>query len=190
MLRINIWHVHPQWRFYHINRGQGHVTIFPIMENKILIFIHLLAAAVGIGSSAFCLYLFLPVMAGQRPEKTVDENSLSYKALDVLAPTVFTCLLVLGASGIFYLMENYTDQVNLKPGYYNLFGVKMVAAAIAFFLSAYQTFGLRSRVANLDLRPENRKLVPEVLQKMNGLGKLTLGFMALTLFLGVWLARF
>ena len=87
-------------------------------------------------------------------------------------------------------MENYTDQVNLKPGYYNLFGIKMVSAIIAFFLSAYQTFGLRSRVDNLDLLPENRKLVPEVLGKMNGLGKLTLAFLVLTLFLGVWLARF
>ncbi len=156
------------------------------MENKILIFIHLMAVAVGVGSSAFCLFLLLPV----QQEKALDENSPSYKILDILAPTVFTCMLVLVASGIFYLMENYTEQVNLKPGYYNLFGIKMASAVIAFFLSAYQTFGLRSRVANLDLRPENRKLVPEVLQKMNSLGKLTLGFLVVTMFLGVWLARF
>jgi high-affinity nickel permease len=160
------------------------------MENKILIFIHLLAVAVSVGSSAYCLYLFLPAMADPRSNKAPDENSLHYKALDILAPTVFTCLLVLIASGIFYLMENYTDQVNLKPGYYNLFGIKMVSAIIAFFLSAWQTFGLRSRIANLDLRPENRELVPEVLGKMSHLGKLVFGFLVVTLFLGVWLARF
>lgn len=153
-------------------------------------FIHLMAVAVGVGSSAYCLFLFLPAMVDPRSDKAPDENSLYYKALDILAPTVFTCLLILFASGIFYLMENYTDQVNLKPGYYNLFGIKMASAIIAFFLSAYQTFGLRSRIANLDLRPENRKLVPDVLRKISHLGKLVLGFLVLTLFLGVWLARF
>lgn len=153
-------------------------------------FIHLLAVAVSVGSSVYCLFLFLPAMAKQGSGAAQDEHSPHYKALDILAPTVFTCILVLGASGIFYLMENYTEQVNLKPGYYNLFGIKIATALIAFFLSAYQTFGLRSSVANLDLRPENRKLVPGVLEKMNGLGKLTLGFLALTLFLGVWMVRF
>ena len=157
------------------------------MENNILIFVHLLAAAVGVGSTAYCILLLLPNL--EKQGSTMDENSARYKALDILSPLVFTAVLILVGTGIIYLMENYTAQVNLKQGYYNLFGIKMASAVIVFFLSAYQTFGLRSRIANLDLRPENRKLVPHTLQQMTSLGKLILGFLVLTIFLGVCLAR-
>lgn len=159
------------------------------MQNNILIFIHLLAAAIGVGSSAYCVLLLLPALEKKSPDKARDETSVRYKALDILAPAVFTAILILVGTGIIYLMENYTDQVNLKPGYYNLFGLKMTSVVIVFFLSAYQTFGLRSRIANLDLRPENRKLVPHTLQQMTTFGKLILGFLVLTIFLGVCLSR-
>lgn len=159
------------------------------MENKILMFIHLLAAAVSTGGMAYCLLLFLPAVEKQSGNKALDENSIRFKALDILAPMVFTGVLILVGTGIIYLMENYTEQVNLKPGYYNLFGVKLVSVTILFCLSAYQTFTLRSRIANLDLRPENRKWVSQTLQQMTNLGKLILGFLVLTIFLGVCLAR-
>ncbi|OGW28813.1 MAG: hypothetical protein A3K09_06830 [Nitrospinae bacterium RIFCSPLOWO2_12_FULL_47_7] len=159
------------------------------MENNILIFIHLLAATIGVGGTTYCILLLLPVLEKQNPGKVLDENSARYKALDILSPAVFTSVLILVGTGIIYLMENYTSQVNLKQGYYNLFGVKMISVVIVFFLSAYQTFGLRSRISNLDLRPENRKLVPHTLQQMTNLGKLILGFFVLTIFLGVCLAR-
>jgi putative copper export protein len=159
------------------------------MENNILIFIHLLAAAIGLGSTAYCVLLLLPALEKQSSGKAPDETSARYKALDILSPTVFTAVLTLIGTGIIYLMENYTSQVNLKPGYYNLFGLKMASVAAVFFLSAYQTFGLRSRIAHLDLRPENRKLTPRTLQQMTSFGKLILGFFALAVFLGVCLAR-
>ena len=119
-----------------------------------------------------------------------DETSPIYKAMDFLAPTVFTCIVVLLGSGIYYLMENYTDQVNLKEGYYNLLGVKLVFVMVALGLSVYQMFGLRPSIANLDLEPEKRKLVPAVLKKMKILGQVVLWTVIIAIFLGVWLARF
>jgi hypothetical protein len=80
--------------------------------------------------------------------------------------------------------------VELKPGYYNLFGFKMIFVIAAFFLSIYQTFSLRNRIANLDLSPENRKQVPETLQKMKTIAQLILMAVSVAIFLGVWLTRF
>lgn len=160
------------------------------MENNVLIFIHLMAAAVGTGGAAYCVLLLLPALEKGGRDENPAEDSARFKALDILAPAVFVSVLVLIGTGIVYLMENYTLQVNFKPGYYNLFGAKMVCAAAAFFLGLYQTFGLRSRLADLDLKPENRKLVPATLDKMKKTSKLLLGVMTLTIFLGVCLARF
>lgn len=160
------------------------------MQNSIIIFIHLMAAGICIGSSIYCLLLILPALETSGADDSFDENSPVYKALDILAPTVFTCIVVLLGSGIYYLMENYTDQVNLKEGYYNLLGVKLVFVLIALGLSAYQMFGLRPSIANLDLEPEKRKLVSATLKKMKFLGLINLCTVSLAIFLGVWLARF
>ena len=65
---------------------------------------------------------------------------------------VSSSLLLVG-SGVYYMMENYTEQVNLKEGYYNVLGIKLIFVVVAFLLSLYQTFGLRSKIAHLDLRP-------------------------------------
>jgi len=67
-------------------------------------------------------------------------------------------------------MANYTDQVDLKDGYYNLFGVKMIFAVIAFGISVYLMIGLRPSIENIDLTPEKRKLLPGSLIKMKSLG--------------------
>ena len=160
------------------------------MQNSIIIFIHLMAAGICVGSSIYCLTLILPALEKLSPDDSFDEKSPVYKAMDILAPTVFTCIVVLLASGIYYLMENYTDQVNLKEGYYNLLGVKMIFVMIALGLSAYQMFGLRPSIANLDLAPEKRKLVPAALKKMKFLGQVILWTVIFAIFLGVWLARF
>ncbi len=160
------------------------------MGNNVLIFIHLMAAAVGTGGAAYCILLLLPALEKSESGKGPPEDSARFKALDILAPAVFVSALVLIGTGIVYLMENYTLQVNFKPGYYNLFGAKMICAIAVFFLSLYQTFGLCSRLADLDLKPENRKQVPATLDKMKNTSKLLLGIMTLTIFLGVCLARF
>lgn len=159
------------------------------MSNSIIIFIHLVGAAVGLGASVFCLLLWprLDVMEAENP---LDENSITYKIMDLLAPTVFVSVLVLVGSGIYYLMENYTDQVNLKDGYYNILGIKLVFVVVTFFLSVYATFGLRARIAHLDLRPENKKLVRPTLDTMKIMNQVTLGTLGFTVFLGIYLARF
>lgn len=149
-----------------------------------------MAAGICVGSSIYCLLLVLPALEKLSSDDSFDETSPIYQAMDFLAPTVFTCVVVLLGSGIYYLMENYTDQVNLKEGYYNLLGVKMVFVAVALGLSAYQLFGLRPSIANLDLAPEKRKGVPAVLKKMKILGQVILWTVILAMFLGVWLARF
>ena len=158
------------------------------MQNNIIIFIHLLAAIVAIGGSIYSLLIYLPT--AEKDQKGRDENSPSYKILDLLAPTVFASMLILVGSGVYFLLVNYTAQTGLKPGYYNLFGIKMIFAAGAFFISMYLAFSLRIQISDLDLNPKNKELVPATLKKMIGLSRMTLALMTITLFLGIWLARF
>jgi len=158
------------------------------MTNVIIIFIHLLAAGVALGSMIYCLKVYLPVVEKGQGER--DENSPAYKILDLMAPTVFASLLMLVGTGVYYLLENYSAQVGLKPGYYNLFGIKMVFVAGAFFTSMYVTFSLRIHISDLDLSPQNKKLVPQTLKKIIGLSKMTMWMVAIALFLGIWLARY
>ncbi len=150
----------------------------------------MLSASIGVGASVFCLLLLLPKIEKNASQQTLDENSIIYKMMETLAPTIFVCVLLLVGSGIYYLMENYTDQVNLKDGYYNVLGIKLIFAVIAFFLSAYLTFGLRSKIANLDLRPENKSLVRPTLEKMRLLSQASMWTIGMALFLGVYLARY
>ena len=147
-----------------------------------------MAAVVAIGSSVFSLLISLP--ATERNQKERDENSPSYQVLGHLAPTVFASLLVLVGTGVYFLLVNYTSQTGLKPGYYNLFGIKMIFVAGAFFVSMYLAFSLRTQISDLDLNPKNKALVPETLKKMIGLSRMTLALMTIALFLGIWLARF
>ena len=158
------------------------------MENNFIIFIHLMAAVIAIGSSIYSLLIYLPV--AERNQKERDENSPSYKILDHLAPTVFASLLVLVGTGVYFLLVNYTAQTGLKPGYYNLFGIKMLFVVAAFFMSMYLAFSLRVQISDLDLNPKNKALVPGIIKKMIGLSRMTLALMIIALFLGVWLARF
>jgi len=160
------------------------------MENIVIIFIHLIAAGIGLGSLVYCILLLLPAMEKLPQQKTAEEHSLTYKSLEILSPTVFVSLLVLVGTGIYHLMANYTRQVELASGYYNLFGVKMLFVIVALFLSIYQTFTLKGKIADLDLVPENRKQVPATLNKMRLISKLTLASMFIAILLGVWLARF
>ena len=160
------------------------------MTNNIIIFIHLMAAAIAIGSMVFAVVLFLPSMEKLPEQKGLEEHSVPYKCMELLAPTVFTCLLVLIGTGVYFLLENYTAQVELKPGYYNLFGIKLVCVVVAFFLSIYQTFNLCTRIANLDLSPENRKLVTETIQKMKTITKFILVAFSLAFFFGIWMVKF
>ena len=109
------------------------------MTNNIIIFIHLMAAAIAIGSMVFSVILLLPSIEKVSAQQESEEFSTPYKSVELLAPTVFTCLLILIGTGVYYLLENYTGQVGLKPGYYNLFGLKLICVVVAFFLSTYQT---------------------------------------------------
>ena len=158
------------------------------MTNVIIIFIHLLAAAVALGSLIYCLMIYLPVV--EKGIKERDENSPSYKILDLLAPTTFASILMLIGSGVYFLLENYSAQVGLKAGYYNLFGIKMVFVAGAFFTSMYMSFSLRIQISDLDLNPGNKKHVPKTLKKIMGLCKMALWLIAIATFLGIWLARY
>ncbi|MEE9257933.1 MAG: hypothetical protein V3U37_00195 [Nitrospinaceae bacterium] len=160
------------------------------MHNSIIILIHLMAAAVAIGGSAFCLLLFLPAMEKLPPQNTPEEHSVAYKTMEILSPTVFACLLILIGSGVYYLLSNYTAQYGFEGNYFNLFGIKMLFAAAAFILSIYQAFFLRARISDLDLKPEARELVPATLRKMRTLTGINLGLITIALFLGIWLARF
>ncbi len=160
------------------------------MENIIIIFIHLMAAGIGLGSLVYCILLLQPAMDKLPQQKTAEEHSFAYKSLEVLSPTVFVSLLVLVGTGIYHLMANYTRQVELAEGYYNLFGVKMLFVIAALFLSIYQTFTLKAKIANLDLVPENREQVPATLNKMRLISRLTLVSLSIAILLGVWLARF
>ena len=147
-----------------------------------------MAAVIAIGGSVYCLLIYLPL--SEKDKKERDENSPSYKILDQLAPTVFASLLVLVGTGIYFLLVNYTAQTGLKPGYYNLFGIKMIFVAGAFFVSMYLTFSLRVQISDLDLNPKNKVLVPKTLKKMIGLSRMILMLMTIALFIGIWLARF
>ena len=147
-----------------------------------------MAAATAIGGSIYSLLIYLPT--AEKDLQGRDENSPSYKILNMLAPTVFACLLILVGTGIYFLLVNYTNQTGLKPGYYNLFGIKMLFALAAFFLSMYLAFSLRIQISDLDLNPKNKALVPATLKKMIGLSRMTLALMTISLFLGLWLARY
>ena len=160
------------------------------MTDTIIMFVHLMAAAVAAGSSIFGLVLLWPRIFNSKKDEPLDEHSAAYKVIDLLAPTVFTSLLLLIGSGVYYMMENYTEQVNLKEGYYNILGIKLVFVVVAFLLSLYQTFGLSSKIAHLDLRPENRELVRPTLEKMKYLGGITLGAIIFAVFMGVYLTRY
>lgn len=160
------------------------------MTDSIIMFIHLIAASVAAGSSVFGLVLLWPRIFSSKKDEVLDENSAPYKVMDLLAPTVFTSLLLLIGSGVYYMMENYTEQVNLKEGYYNVLGIKLIFVVVAFLLSLYQTFGLRSKIAHLDLRPENREWVRPTLEKMKYFGGITLGAIISAIFMGIYLARY
>lgn len=160
------------------------------MTDTIIMFVHLMAAVAAAGSSFFGLILLWPRIFNPKKDEMLDEHSAPYKVIDLLAPTVFTSLLILIGSGIYYMMENYTEQVNLKEGYYNILGVKLIFVVVAFLLSLYQTFGVRSKIAHLDLRPENREWVRPTLEKMKYLGGITLGAIVFAIFMGVYLTRY
>ena len=160
------------------------------MTNNIIIFIHLMAAAVAIGSMVFSVILLLPSLEKIPVQHNSEEFSIPYKLVEILAPTVFTSLLILIGTGVYYLLENYTGQMGLKSGYYNLFGMKLICVVVAFFLSLYQTFNLRAGIANLDLSPENRGLVPKTIQQIKKTTILILIVFSLAVFFGIWLARF
>ena len=149
-----------------------------------------MAAAIAIGSMVFSVILLLPSIKKMPAQLEPEEFSIPYKSVELLAPTVFACLLILIGTGVYYLLENYTGQVGLKPGYYNLFGLKLLCVVVAFFLSIYQTFNLRARIANLDLSPENRRIVPKTIQQIKKTAVLILVVFSLAFFFGIWLARF
>ena len=69
------------------------------MENNVLIFIHLMSAGVAVGSLAYCLLFFLPVMEKLPEEKLPEEHRVAYKALEILAPTVLAAILMLIGTG-------------------------------------------------------------------------------------------
>jgi hypothetical protein len=110
--------------------------------------------------------------------------------MEILVPAVFVALLLLVGSGVYYLMENYTEQVNLKEGYYNILGFKLIFVVTAFLVSVYLTFGLRPRIANLDLKPENRKNVRPTLDTMRILSQVVFFSIAFAVFMGIYLTRF
>ena len=84
------------------------------MTNNIIIFIHLMAAGIAIGSMVFAVILLLPSIEKVPLQKESEEFSIPYKSMELLAPTVFTCLLILIGTGVYYLLENYTGQMGLK----------------------------------------------------------------------------
>ena len=159
------------------------------MQNAVIIFIHLSGAALAIGACAFGLLLWPRLFPLDR-DGAPPEQAPAYLVMDRLAPTVFVGVLVLVFSGIYFMMENYTDQVNLPDGYYTVLGIKLLFVVTAFFLSAYQTFLLKPEIAHLDLQPERRERVPAVLNRMHRVGQVLLGSLAGALFMGVYLARY
>ena len=70
------------------------------MTNNIIIFIHLMAAAIAIGSMVFSVILLLPSIEKVSAHQESEEFSIPYKSVELLAPTVFTCLLILIGTGV------------------------------------------------------------------------------------------
>ena len=159
------------------------------MQNALLIFLHLMAAAVAVGSSLFCLFILGPLIQKSESGNIPPEESLELKMLDRLAPTILSCVFTLIISGVYYLLVNYTNQVNLKEGYYSIFGMKMIFVVAALGMSVYLTFGLRTRISDLDLRPENKTLVPEILKSMHTIGQINFWVLCIAIFFGIFLNR-
>ena len=160
------------------------------MQNVILIFIHVSAAAIALGALIFGIIVLRPAIKKKHDGKTPNESSVELTLMDLLAPTVLACVFVLIVTGVYYLLVNYTDQVNLKEGYYNIFGMKMIFVVVTLGLTVYQTFGLRSRISDLDLRPENKKLIPDTLSGMLNIGLISMWTLVVAIFFGVFLARY
>jgi putative copper export protein len=160
------------------------------MQNIILIFIHLGAAAIALGTLIFGIIVLRPAIKKKHDGGTPNENSVELTLMDFLAPTVLACVFVLIVTGVYYLLVNYTDQVNLKEGYYNIFGMKMIFVVATLGLTIYQTFVLRSRISDLDLRPENKKIIPATLSGMLNVGYISLWTLVTAIFFGVYLARY
>ncbi|MEC7641377.1 MAG: hypothetical protein VYC17_04390 [Nitrospinota bacterium] len=158
------------------------------MQNTVLMFIHVMVAAVSVGGIAFSV--FLSATHPTQDQDAPPEQSLQFKMIDSLAPLVLVCIFILIGTGVYYLLENYTDQVNLKPGYYNVFGMKVLFALAVFGLSIYQTFGLRPRISDLDLKTESKKEVPQTLETMDALNRYLLFTLSITVFFGIWLSRY
>ena len=74
------------------------------MTNNLIIFIHLMTAATAIGSMVFTVILLLPSMEKLPEQKKLEEHSVTYKSMELLAPTVFTCLLALIGTGVYFFI--------------------------------------------------------------------------------------
>ena len=159
------------------------------MQNIILMFIHLGAASIAFGAIVFVIIIVRPVLKRSQ-EKIPIEESVELKLLDLLAATVLACVFVLIITGVYYLLVNYTDQVNLKEGYYNIFGMKMLFVLATLGLSIYQAFGLRAKISDLDLRPENIQKVPSTLNSMVNNCYITIWTLVIAIFFGVFLGRY
>ena len=160
------------------------------LQNIILIFVHMMSAAVACGSMMFFILLLLPVFRKNEAPDIAPEESITIKVMDRLASLVMGCVFTLVITGVYYLLVNYTDQVNLKPGYYNIFGMKMLFAIGAMGLSVYQTFALRPRISDLDLSPEDKKNVPKTLKSMLTVSQVNLWVISIAAFFGIFLNRF
>ena len=160
------------------------------MQNSLLIFIHLIAVAIAIGSTFFSIFILLPELRKSESLNQPIEDSLELKIMDRLAPTVLGCVFALIITGVYFLLINYTNQVNLRPGYFNIFGLKILFVIVALGLSVYQTFSLRPRILDLDLRPENKKRLPDTLGFMQTLSQLNLWIISFASFFGIFLSRF
>ena len=160
------------------------------MQNALLVFIHMMAAAIALGSILFFVTMFLPVLKKNGLSGELSDHSLEMKIMDRLSSVVMGCVFTLIITGVYYLLVNYTDQVNLKPGYYNIFGMKMLFVVAALGLSVYQTFTLRPRITDLDLSPENKKNAPATLRSMLTVSQANLWVISFAAFFGVFLNRF
>ena len=88
------------------------------MTNSIIMFVHLTAAAVAAGGSFFVLILLWPRVGPASKDENQDEHSVSYKIVDLLAPTVFACLLVLIGSGVPIAFGTDSGPAGRFPGYF------------------------------------------------------------------------
>ena len=80
------------------------------MQNSLLIFIHVIAAAIAIGSILFSIFIFLPVL--RKNEDLFIESSLELKMMDRLVSTVLGCMFTLIITGVYFLHP-------LQPHYQN-----------------------------------------------------------------------